>query len=194
MLPFSDSFVGADGTDLTVHNPGYENVQGSGEIESNSAVNGAAGVTSCVVWGGDVFAANQYAEATVGPMAGGQYAGVAVRGQAAASGSFVNLIGDGGVSYLTLWVLGVYTVLASGGGWAVSDRIRLEVLENYFAAYVNGVLSIGPILDVTLSLGRCGFSAYSGAAPGDAGMVDLEVGNIVSPSDGIFMPLIISGL
>ncbi len=194
MLPFACDFVADDETLLTDYNPAFVDIWGTMQILSNAAGNATDGETSCVAYQGDVFGANQYAQGVVAAL-DGSVVGVAIRAQGAGTGKWVGFHSSDDHSTLAIWDAGSAMVLAGGGApVSVGDLMRIEVIDDIFTAYVNGVPWLGPVLDTTLTLGYGGVEGFSAGFPGSL-ITDFETGNIGSESAaGAFMPCLVPGL
>lgn len=180
-LPFSTTFVGANGTVLPTFNPVFENVQGTAQIQSNAAAATLGQPTVGIAVADAGWLANQYAQIVVAAITVGDFIGVCVHAQGVGTGNFVIYHGDSQGSYLGYFVSGTYNGLGSAGGFSVSDVIRLEVVGGTYYPTRNGVADISPAANATYSSGRAGLAGYMQGSYG-ARATSLEVGNVGGPA------------
>jgi len=191
-LPFSTSFVAPDGTLLTDFNPVFEDVQSFMQIQGDAATSSVNGVADCVAVN-ESFDDSHFAEVGVDNIVAGHYIGVAVRAQAAGSGSFYNYFGDSVGSFLSKWVSGSFTVLATGGPFAPGDVARLEADGATLTPLLNGLADIAPQTDSDLTGGRGALSAF-GSSSFQSSAATFLTGNLGVTQGSDMMPAFLPGL
>jgi hypothetical protein len=179
-LPATDSFTAASDAPLQTYSANWTILSGAFTVSAAAdAVYPSSANNECgAIRNDETFAADQYAQATLGNVAGFDDAavGVAVRGSAGGNYYGAYYSSGGNMLYLFKMVGGAWTELAAIYLTpAAGDTLRLEVVGTTLTAKRNGTAALVRT-DSSLTSGKPGISGYH--FTGVARLLDWEGGNL----------------
>jgi hypothetical protein len=165
-LPASDSFTTSTDQNLTAYSANWSAVSLNMYVfqtPDSCCANGAD--ESACRWSADTFNNDHYSQAVIEAIGTVNWTGVACRCSSSAATYYGLYPGSTGTSdsYLFKMVAGTWTQLGpSGGAWATSDTIRLEVTGTTIRPMRNGstYATIGSQTDSSIASGWAGVCGY----------------------------------